>query len=355
MKASIIDEDKAPDSHSRQTESDVLEIFVRVNRQGTPLSRSDLIFSMLKLNWKESATALPDFVEKVNSGNSFSLDIDFVIRCLFAVSDLGTKFDIDLLRKKSNMKRLQDNFSKCCSAIEVVVDCIQKYCWVSSNKAFGGTQNLVPFVYYLSYIPKHELPNNQIDNFRKSFFLFCFAGQFSRYADSRIGKFIKNELRPLREGSDYSFPLSRAVWWVNYWEQLCGFNSSLIQRNPRLALHIIQQDSGGKTKYKLSSREMDHIFPRSILREKGFDESKVNNFANFWILGKGKNINKTNKHPKKYFEDVPDNELKRAIIDRDMLDYRKYNTFLKYRGEEIVSRLRKKIGFKDADFESCEE
>ena len=64
-----------------------------------------MIFSMLKLNWKESATALPEFVDKVNDGNSFNIDIDFIIRCLFAVSDLGTKFDIDMLRKKSNMDK----------------------------------------------------------------------------------------------------------------------------------------------------------------------------------------------------------------------------------------------------------
>ena len=55
-----------------------LEIFVRINRQGMPLSRSDLIFSMLKPNWKESAEALPEFVESVNRGNSFEIDTDFV-------------------------------------------------------------------------------------------------------------------------------------------------------------------------------------------------------------------------------------------------------------------------------------
>jgi len=355
LKASIIDEDKAPNSQSRQTESDVLEIFVRINRQGTPLSRSDLIFSMLKLNWKESATALPDFVDKVNSGNSFAIDIDFVIRCLYAVSDLGTKFDIDLLRKKSNMEKMQNNFEKCCSAIEATVDSIQKYCWISSNKVFGGSQNLVPFVYYHYYLPKHDIPNNQIENFRKSFFIFSFAGPFSRYADSRLGKFIKAELRPLREAQKWEFPFSSAIWWVNYWENINAFNGQLVQRNPHLALHLIQQDTGNKIQYKMNSREMDHIFPRSKLREKDYDESKVNHFANFWILGKGKNINKTNKHPKKYFSDVPDKELEKAMIDRNMLDYRRYNTFLEKRGKSIIEKLKQKIGFSEADFANVKD
>ena len=355
LKASIIDENKPADSQSRQTESDVLEIFVRINRQGTPLSRSDLIFSMLKLNWRESTTALPEFVDKVNDGNSFEIDIDFIIRCLFAVSDLGTKFDIDMLRKIKNMKRIQENYEQCCMAIESTIDNVQKHCWISSNKAMGGILNLIPFVYYFFHLPKHEIPDNQVDNFRKSFFLFCFAKPFSRYADSRLGKFIREELKGRQEHEKNSFPFEASVGWVNYWEHIDGWKEELIQRNSRLALYIIQQDRGTKTHYKLNKREMDHIFPRSILRQKGFDESKVNHFANFWILSKGKNINKTNKHPKKYFEDVPDKELKIALIDRKLLDYRRYGTFLDKRGKAIIEKLTKKIGISEDDFKVLNE
>lgn len=350
LKSSIIDEDKSSNSKARQTESDVLEIFVRINRQGTPLSRSDLIFSMLKLNWKESATALPDFVEKINKGNSFELDIDFVIRCLFAVSDLGTKFDIDLLRKKSNLELLQNNFEKCCSAIESTVDYIQRNCWVSSNKAIGGYQNLVPFVYYLYNLPKHSIPTKFIENFRKAFFVFCFTIPFSRYADSRLGKFIREVIKPKLEKSDLEFPFKAAIWWVNYWERIGHYNDDFIQRNPHLMLYIIQQDFGAKSQYLLNLREMDHIFPRSILREKGIDESKINHYANFWILSKGKNINKSNIHPKKYFADVPSEELDLAFINKNLLDYGCYNKFLKERSQNILNKLSIKIGIKENDF-----
>ena len=97
LKETVIDKDLPSASTSRKSDHDVLEIFVRVNTENTRLSRSDLIFSMLKLNWKESATVLPEFMAEANHGNSFDINSDFVIRSLFAVSDLGTKFDIDLL------------------------------------------------------------------------------------------------------------------------------------------------------------------------------------------------------------------------------------------------------------------
>jgi hypothetical protein len=34
-----------------------------------------------KLNWKESAEGLPEFVDAIKEGNSFDLDTDFVVRC----------------------------------------------------------------------------------------------------------------------------------------------------------------------------------------------------------------------------------------------------------------------------------
>ena len=355
LKELIIDQNKPQDSPERQTASDVLEMFFRINRQGTTLNRSDLIFSMMKLNWKESATALPDFVKTINEGNSFELDIDFVIRSLFAVSDLGTKFDVDLLRKKSNMDRIRSSFQQCCEAIQSAVDHVQERCWISSSKTLGGNVNLIPFVYYFFWCSKRQLPDSEIENFRKAVFLFGFARPFSRYADSRLGGFIRTELAPRLKKSDYSFPLERAINWIKYWERIDCWGKELIQRNPRLAHCVIQQKMGGKTHLVLNAQEMDHIFPRSVLRDKKFEEIEINHFANLWLLPKAKNINKSNSHPKKYFSDVPNKELKKALIDRNFLDYRRYKNFLRDRENKIIKTLEKKIGFSDKDYAFLKE
>jgi hypothetical protein len=67
-------------------------------------------------------------------------------------------------------------------------------------------------------------------------------------------------------------------------------------------------------------------------------------------LAKGKNQNKSDRHPAKFFEDVSDTEMRRAIIDRNMLDYRRFRTFLKDRSERIVETVGKRLGFSDSDF-----
>jgi hypothetical protein len=350
LKVSVIDEDLPSDNPDRKSEADVLEIFVRVNREGTPLSRSDLIFSMLKLNWKESAETLPEFVQQVNRGNSFEVDTDFVIRCLFAVSNLGTKFDLDLLRKKQNVEKLRKNFAPCCDAVKSVVDAVSRDCWCLSSSLIGGVTTLVPFVYWLFNTPKHEVPNGATVDFRKAFYLFALARPFSRYADSRLWRFIRSELQPLPSKQAYGFPLRDAVWWVKYWDGVGGIDEKLLQSNILLTLHVVQDILTKNVHLPRNAGEMDHIFPRSILREKGFQEAEINHFANFWILAKGKNQNKGNRHPADFFKDVEDSELKRALIDRDSLDYRRFTTFVKACSQQIIDAVKARVEFTDDDF-----
>ena len=350
LKASVIDENKPSDSPERKTQADVLEIFVRINRQGMPLSRSDLVFSMLKLNWKESSEALPEFVHRINEGNSFDLDNDFVIRCLFAVSNMGTRFDLDLLRIRSNVETMQRNFQACCDSIASTIDFVGRECWCQSSKVLGGVATLVPFVYYVFNLPKHDIPNNQISIVRKAVYLIAFTLPFSRYADSRLAKFLREELEGRAKNGDASFPFARTVDWVRHWEGVETFGPELLRRNAVLALHVVQGLPGTKAQYRNNYPEIDHIFPRAELYKKGYEPSEIDHFANYWILAKGKNQNKSDRHPAKYFSDVPDTELERALINRDLLDYRRYKSFLEERASLILKALGKKLAFSDGDF-----
>ena len=282
--ATVLDENKPKDNPDRKSESDVLEAFVRINREGTPLTRSDLIFSMLKLTWKDSAKSLPEFVDNINEGNSFDLDSDFVIRCLFAVSDLGTKFDVDLLRKRANVETIRANFDKCCNVISSTIDFVQTNCWISSSKLLGGYYNLVPITYYLFHTKDYQVPMNEIDNVRKAIYFFGFTSPFSRYADSRLGSLIRHVLKPASQNPGEKFPLNYCMSWVKYWEKINEYGPQLLQRNPSLVLHLVQRRSGAKMHYDKNAPQIDHIFPASVLRDMKFDESMINHFANYWIL-----------------------------------------------------------------------
>jgi hypothetical protein len=349
LKVSVIDENLPSNSQARKSEADVLEIFVRVNREGTSLSRSDLIFSMLKLNWKESAEALPEFVRRVNEGNSFGIDTDFVVRCLFVVSDLGSRLDLDVLRKKSNVERLRHNFGLCCDAINATVDFVVSECRLQSGSLLGGTNTMVPFVYYFARLPKHRVPNAEVAALRSAIYACALARPFSRYADSRIGAFVRSTLRPGLEGGERRFPLRETLKEVRRWESVSDLGE-LAQKNTALTLHLVQGLPGAKMQYADNAPEVDHIFPRARLRARGVPTEDINAFANFWILARGKNRNKSDRHPKQYFSDVDDRSLQRAMIDREMLDYRRYSTFLKSRQIAMLEMLARQTGLSDGAF-----
>jgi len=349
LKISTIDENKPKESQDRKTESDILEVFVRINRQGITLSRSDLIFSMLKLNWKESADELPDFIREINDGNNLGIDIDFVIRSLFTISDLGSKFDVDLLRKYSNVEKIKTNYLRTCNAIKSLVDFMGDECNILNSSIIGGYLNLIPIVYYLANTPNNLVPNSEIKKLKVALYVFGFTRPFSRYADSRIGKFIREELKPLSSTDDFSFPLDSSIWWANYWEGYNSFDTKLLQKNRHLTLHLLQGKAGTKVKYERNAPEIDHIFPQSVLREKEYDWGIINSYGNFWILSKTKNQNKSNKHPKEYFADVDDSILEKVFIDRKMLDYRQFTTFVRDRELKILGKLKKLIGIKDEE------
>lgn len=351
LKSSIIDENKTRDSKDCKSESDVLEAFVRINREGIQLSRSDLIFSLLKLKWKEAALALPEFVREVNKGNNFELDADFVIRCLYTVSDLGTRFDVDTLRKTANVELIMHNFDKCCKAIRSTVDFAMNQCWISSSRLLRTYHNLIPIVYYLFHTPKHLVPNNQVDNVRKSLFLFGFTSPFSRWVDSRLWKFIRLELKERIDQGDFEFPLRDAVAWIHEWERVDCLGPEMLSGNSRLVLHLIQRRTADKVQYELNAPQIDHIFPRSKLRDMGHEKGQIDHFANFWIMAAGKNRNKSNRHPSDYFADVSESDLKRALIDRDMLDYRKFRRFIREREERLIKGVRKELDLSEDDYD----
>lgn len=348
LKLSTIDEDLPSASPYRKTESDVLEIFVRINREGTPLSRSDLIFSMLKLTWKESAEGLPEFVDSINNGNSFDLDTDFVVRCLFAVSGLGGKLDIDLLRKQANVEKLRNNFGQCCEAIRATVDFVQSECACQSSRLLGNSTTLVPLVHYVFGLPRHEIPNAQVDRLRTATYLFGLARPFSRYGESRVGNFVRTALDP-RQPGDHSFPLEAAIQRVRAWERVESLED-LAESNHLLTLHLIQGLSGARVQYSRNSPEIDHIFARSELRKRDHDEEDINDLANFWILAQGKNRNKSNRRPKEYFADVSKTQLDKALIDPTMLDYRRFRRFLRERRAAMLEALGAQLRLSDTDF-----
>lgn len=76
----------------------VLDIFIRTNHGGTPLSFSDLLMSIAIANWKQDARQqIDDLVDKVrfSSDMEFSIDRDWVLKAALALTEADIRFKVE--------------------------------------------------------------------------------------------------------------------------------------------------------------------------------------------------------------------------------------------------------------------
>ncbi len=345
LKTQTIDSKLPANDVKRKSAFDILEIFVRVNTQGMILKRSDLIVSMLRLYWAEASVLLPRFVKEINDAGNLNIDNDFIIRCMFSTAGIGTRLDFELLRKKSNVDKIQNTYDNCFDAIRSTVDFVRAECGIDSARLLGGISTMVPFVHYLFHAPKHTFPKGAKADARRALFLFAFAKTFTQHSESRTGAFVRDFL-PAPEDivKGDPFPFKGAVEYVSWRTNFDLADDRLFGNNVDLALALIQRRTGGKIQLSANLPEIDHIFPRSWLEEKGIEPQEIHDLGNLWILPRGVNRNKSAKHPRDFLSDVDDTTLQTAMIDRSLLDYRSYHTFIRTRRSKMVEKLREITG-----------
>jgi len=344
LKVTVIDEYKPRSSGDRKSEADVLEAFVRINREATSLKKSEFFFGMLKLHWRESSEDIQSFLNSLDGRNPFGLDSDLVLRCLLVVSDLGTKFDLDVLRKKDNIDLLRNNFSKCTRAIKNVVKFVREECSIRDKKLLKTTNNLIPLVYYVFHQSRQRIPKHETNSLVKALYFFSFALPFSTKRDRRIGEFISDVLRPSLRGKG-GFPLDETVSWIFNLEDAGEFGPEFLQRNPALAARLVQDGLSGVDSRRAKTVKVDTIFRVPELKKRGYLDDEAYHFANYWVPPSGFGRDKKGMKVKEMFDNVEDSLVNGAFIDRNLLDYEKYDKFLKYREDRIVTYLNEKLGF----------
>ena len=84
----------------------MLDIFIRTNEGGTPLSKSEILLSMATARWTEddgeaavlnAREEITSFVDRLNihyEDKGFSFSIDFVLKALLVLSDRPAEYRI---------------------------------------------------------------------------------------------------------------------------------------------------------------------------------------------------------------------------------------------------------------------
>ena len=130
----------------------VLNIFVRTNSGGTPLSYSDMLLSMAVAQWDEvdarkEIHALVDEIQNIGMG--FSFDHDFVLKaCLMLGDSNSVRFNVENF-SKSKIGTLQEQWDCIRSTITETVKLASSFGY--SGQSLTSANALLPIAYFLNH------------------------------------------------------------------------------------------------------------------------------------------------------------------------------------------------------------
>jgi hypothetical protein len=194
----------------------VLDIFIRTNSGGEPLSFSDLLMSITTAHWKSDARKeIPDVVEKVFAiGNpGFLIDKDFVLKTCLVLFNDNIKFQVRNF-DQSNVIEFEKNWNRIKKSIVETFTLFANFGFNNYNlRAKNAAIPIIHYIYHRQIEGEINSPIRHIEDkkqMRKWLCLSILKGVFGGQSDTvltGIRKAIRAELadttkRPL-------FPLER--------------------------------------------------------------------------------------------------------------------------------------------------
>jgi len=125
----------------------ILDIFVRVNSGGTPLSKSDLLFSTIVARWEDARNEIDSLLKTINQkGDGFNFDNDFIMRACLVLTDSQIVFTVKSF-KKENIEKITENWEQIKSSIEKMTDLLVEF--GINQKNLTSLNATIPIAYYI--------------------------------------------------------------------------------------------------------------------------------------------------------------------------------------------------------------
>ena len=128
----------------------VLQIFIRINQGGTPLSYSDLLLSIATAQWKtrNARTEIHSFVDRINDiGKGFNFNKDFVLKSCLVLADIkDVKFKVDNF-SSDNMALIEEQWPDISNAIELAIQLTAHFGF--DGRTLTSSNAMVPIAYFI--------------------------------------------------------------------------------------------------------------------------------------------------------------------------------------------------------------
>ena len=259
----------------------VLNIFIRVNSGGTPLSNSDLLLSIATAKWNQidARKEIDNLVKTINKiGDGFDFNNDFVLKSCLVLSDIkNIAFKVSNFTK-DNMEMMEKKWEIVSKSIRLAVELLDS--WGYNRHTLTSNNAVIPIAYYLSKIGN---PDNfvlsttyKVDRLRMKRWLVLSLVKkvFSGQPD--------NVLRPIRElitDEISEFPIGNII------DKFKGGNKTLIFQVEDID-KMLELEYGDAQTFSVLSLlypnldyrnkfHMDHIFPQKFFNNRELSKKLI--------------------------------------------------------------------------------
>jgi len=337
----VIDDDVIKTEQAKSI-NEILEIFVRVNDGGTKLSKSDLMFGLIKTKWTGARGHFDELQGAVEKLGITQIDKDFVLRGLLTVSDAPTKFDVAVIEK--NWALMEPQFPVLETALRTAIDfCRSADVRILSSSLLDPVATLYPVVYYLSGQKRGSVPDAERGTLRTLIYFLLINGFLGGKDPAARVRYLRDVLQKHNGGA---LPLGALLDVVaqRQRQHAVTTTSEMLGWKPRITLNIAQPVAARDTLSWQEKAEVDHIFPQSVYRP--LFDGAVDDIGNLAYLGKLRNIRKSDEEPASYFANTSDKELRENFLieDRALLTKEKFREFVETRRARLVEVVRDFLG-----------
>ena len=189
-----------------------LQIFIRMNDGGTPLSHSDLLLSIAVAQWTEhdARKEINDLVDDVNRiGTGFSFSKDLVLKAGLMLSDIGSVgFKVDNFNR-ANMDTFESKWEDIKRALTLTVQLVSSFGFTGLN--LSAHNSILPIAYYLYRKDPGEpyLTHNSFEEDRRSIREWLVRSLLkSGVWGSGLDTTLTDLRRVIAESESFAFPAS---------------------------------------------------------------------------------------------------------------------------------------------------
>lgn len=250
------------DNSELYTEDDIVEIFIRANSGGTPLGKSDLLFSLLTSSWDEADEQMEDLLETLNK-TGYSFNRDFVLKTCLSIFGKGAAYNVEKFRDIKTRQSIIDNWKLISEAIKDVKDFIYGKTFVKTDATLPSYLVLIPLIYFRYH---HKDKWNSTLNIPNYLLRTLLASAFSGSPDTLIDKCTKKidetksfditEIFGVIKADGRNLEISRDTVLKTY------YGSKQIHLLFNLWYNFNYQPT-----YNQNRPQVDHIFPQSQLKK----------------------------------------------------------------------------------------